>query len=85
MNRIEKWSGVGGVLILGYQAFLMSNQIDDLFNADLLICDEGHVLKNRETKLYEAVKMFKTTKRILLTGTPIQNNLQECRFWIHLI
>lgn len=85
MNRIEKWSRVGGVLILGYQAFLISNQIDYLFNADLLICDEGHVLKNRETKLYEAVKMFKTTKRILLTGTPIQNNLQECKYWIHLI
>jgi DNA repair and recombination protein RAD54B len=44
---------------------------------DLLICDEGHRLKNTKIKLFTALNSFKTQKRILMTGTPLQNNLEE--------
>ncbi|KAH7821518.1 DNA repair and recombination protein RAD54-like [Monocercomonoides exilis] len=45
----------------------------------LLVCDEGHRLKNRQTKTVESLEILHTRRRIILTGTPIQNNLDE--FW----
>lgn len=42
-----------------------------------VICDEGHVIKNEKSLLNQAINQIKTKKRILLTGTPIQNNLLE--------
>lgn len=47
--------------------------------ADLVICDEGHVIKNRKAAINTAVTLIKTKRRIILTGTPIQNNLKECK------
>jgi SNF2 family DNA or RNA helicase len=43
-----------------------------------MIIDEGHKAKNVETTLRKSVKEFKVNRqKIILTGTPIQNNLQE--------
>jgi len=47
---------------------------------DLIICDEGHVLKNDATGLAKATNQIKSRRRIVLTGTPLQNNLIECTF-----
>lgn len=43
-----------------------------------MIVDEGHTLKKCSTQLTQIVSsMIKTTRKILLTGTPLQNNLTE--------
>ncbi|XP_030557418.1 transcriptional regulator ATRX-like [Drosophila novamexicana] len=47
--------------------------------ADLVVCDEGHIIKNSKSAISLAVAKIITPKRIILTGTPIQNNLKECR------
>lgn len=44
---------------------------------DLVICDEGHRLKNAQIKTSAAVNSLSTKRRIILTGTPIQNDLSE--------
>src|SRR5271169_721313 len=44
---------------------------------DLIICDEGHRLKSQANKSAKAIKSLQTPRRILLTGTPIQNDLGE--------
>ncbi|KAI0205923.1 PHD/FYVE-zinc-finger like domain-containing protein [Astrocystis sublimbata] len=42
-----------------------------------LIVDEGQRLKNEETTLYKSLQGMKIPSRILLTGTPLQNNKRE--------
>ncbi|MDE6654875.1 MAG: DEAD/DEAH box helicase family protein, partial [Muribaculaceae bacterium] len=39
--------------------------------------DEAHVIKNKDTKMSQAVMMLNAECRIILTGTPIQNHLGE--------
>lgn len=41
------------------------------------VFDEGHILKNRKSQKYDKLLKLKTHWRLLLTGTPLQNNLQE--------
>jgi chromodomain-helicase-DNA-binding protein 4 len=44
---------------------------------EVVVVDEGHRLKNDESKLSETMKELKVKHKILLTGTPLQNNLKE--------
>ncbi|XP_078440415.1 ROOT GROWTH DEFECTIVE 3 isoform X2 [Wolffia australiana] len=41
------------------------------------ILDEGHVIKNAKSKITNAVKQLKAENRLVLSGTPIQNNVLE--------
>ncbi|XP_057834125.2 uncharacterized protein LOC131044739 isoform X2 [Cryptomeria japonica] len=42
-----------------------------------IIIDEGHRIKNASCKLNAELKHYQSTHRLLLTGTPLQNNLEE--------
>ena len=43
----------------------------------LLLCDEGHRLKNLESQTYMAINRLNVKRRVILSGTPIQNDLTE--------
>ncbi|QSZ35337.1 hypothetical protein DSL72_008207 [Monilinia vaccinii-corymbosi] len=45
--------------------------------ADVLVCDEGHILKNGGTQKNQALNKIPANFKLLLTGTPLQNNLVE--------
>uniref|UniRef100_A0A1I8PAA2 Transcriptional regulator ATRX n=1 Tax=Stomoxys calcitrans TaxID=35570 RepID=A0A1I8PAA2_STOCA len=53
--------------------------------ADLVICDEGHIIKNSKSAISMAVAQIVTPRRIVLTGTPIQNNLKEYYSMVNFI
>lgn len=44
---------------------------------EVLVVDEGHRLKNSGSKLFSLLNSFSFQHRVLLTGTPLQNNLGE--------
>lgn len=65
------------VMIISYEMFVIHFTDIEGINFDLIICDEGHRLKNSSIRAATLLNQLKCKRRILLTGTPIQNNLQE--------
>lgn len=56
------------------------SHISDKLKVDVMVIDEGHKAKNPKTKLRKALAgLDVTNQKIILTGTPIQNKLEE--FW----
>jgi len=63
-------------LLTSYEVFRgYYEKLED--HCDLLIFDEGHRLKNVNLKTNQAFAKFKCRRRIILTGTPLQNCLEE--------
>ena len=54
--------------------YLNSNNINNFF---YLVLDEAHLLKNNKSKIYNSIKMISAERKIILSGTPIQNNIME--------
>ena len=46
-------------------------------NYEYLIIDEAHRIKNEKSKLSFIIRQYRSKHRLLLTGTPLQNNLHE--------
>ncbi|ORY40453.1 hypothetical protein BCR33DRAFT_754270 [Rhizoclosmatium globosum] len=65
------------VIITSYE--ILRNDVDDFaaYNFNYCILDEGHVIKSAKTKLTKAVKTVKCMNRLILSGTPVQNNVLE--------
>ena len=42
-----------------------------------IVLDEGHVIKNEASQISRALRGFNKEATLLLTGTPLQNNLHE--------
>ncbi|KAH0539140.1 hypothetical protein FGG08_004312 [Glutinoglossum americanum] len=47
------------------------------YNWKFVIIDEGHRIKNLNCRLVKELKSYKSANRLLITGTPLQNNLAE--------
>ena len=65
------------VMIISYEMFLRCIEDVRKVKFDMIICDEAHRLKNAAVKTASAITGLFIAKRVLLTGTPIQNDLQE--------
>ena len=65
------------MLIVSYETLRIN--VDELRDTQigLLLCDEGHRLKNGESQTFTALNSLNVQKRVILSGTPIQNDLSE--------
>ncbi|XP_046695822.1 DNA excision repair protein ERCC-6-like [Silurus meridionalis] len=79
LERIQRGSGA---IITTYQ--MLNNNWQQLasfggreFSWDYIILDEAHKIKSPSTKTAKSVSAVPSRHRLLLTGTPVQNNLRE--------
>lgn len=65
------------VLLTTYEICLKDASFLKSFSWSVLAVDEAHRLKNQSSLLHRTLSEFSVVFRLLLTGTPIQNSLQE--------
>lgn len=82
-TQMKQWaistgrSIVRPVLIISYETLRL--YVDTLKDSPigLLLCDEGHRLKNKDSLTWTALNSLNVSRRVILSGTPIQNDLSE--------
>ncbi|KAM0326215.1 hypothetical protein ACHAQA_006812 [Verticillium albo-atrum] len=72
-NNDDVWN----VCITSYQLVLQDQQVFKRRRWHYLILDEAHNIKNFKSQRWQTLLGFNTRARLLLTGTPLQNNLTE--------
>ncbi|AJU35660.1 APG_G0017830.mRNA.1.CDS.1 [Saccharomyces cerevisiae] len=77
LKNFFKQHGGTGIVITSYEIILRDTDLIMSQNWKFLIVDEGHRLKNINCRLIKELKKINTSNRLLLTGTPLQNNLAE--------
>lgn len=76
--QFEVRTGNFQVLLTTYEYVIRERPLLARFNYSHMIIDEGHRMKNAQSKLSITLKQYYRTKnRLILTGTPLQNNLPE--------
>ncbi|KAK4322765.1 hypothetical protein Pmani_006559 [Petrolisthes manimaculis] len=89
LEKLEPGGGSGGgsnvvlSVVASPERELACRDKQDLVG--LILCDEGHRLKNCENQIYCALAGMKAQRRVLLSGTPIQNDLLEYFSLVHFV
>ena len=65
------------VCITSYEMILREKSHLKKFAWEYIIIDEAHRIKNEESSLAQIIRIFNSRNRLLITGTPLQNNLHE--------
>lgn len=65
------------VIVTSYEVCCKAKSALAKLQFHYIIIDEAHRIKNETSKLSEVVRCFNTEYRLLITGTPMQNNLKE--------
>jgi ATP-dependent DNA helicase len=78
--RRKKMSKLGPtfpIVCTNYEMVMNDKKYLSQYKWKFIIIDEGHRLKNMNCKLVQELKSYNSANRLLLTGTPLQNNLAE--------
>ncbi|OTA60029.1 hypothetical protein K449DRAFT_397105 [Hypoxylon sp. EC38] len=65
------------IVITSYEVCRNDTEYLEKQNWNYIVLDEGHLIKNPKAKITLAVKKLASNHRLILTGTPIQNNVLE--------
>ena len=65
------------IVVTSFEICMIDRPALERYTWQYIILDEGHRIKNRNCKLVKELKSLRSVSRLLLTGTPIQNTLEE--------
>ncbi|KAI1337755.1 SNF2 family domain-containing protein [Xylariaceae sp. FL0016] len=65
------------IVVTSYEVCRNDTDLLEKQNWNYIVLDEGHLIKNPKAKISVAVKRLASNHRLILTGTPIQNNVLE--------
>ncbi|KAF7729861.1 hypothetical protein EC973_003595 [Apophysomyces ossiformis] len=65
------------IIVTSYEIVMNDRKHLQRYNWKYIVVDEGHRIKNLNCKLIRELKSYSSANRLLLTGTPLQNNLAE--------
>ncbi|KAH9576958.1 hypothetical protein CY35_01G189800 [Sphagnum magellanicum] len=89
LDLLQKWQQQErSVLLVGYPQFVnMTGDVGKLLTEGpgLLILDEGHLARTKNTKILTSLMQVRTKRRVLLSGTPFNNNSDEFYHTLELI
>lgn len=72
-------------LVTTYEVIIQDVELLSQIEWRISIIDEAHRLKNQKCKLSEGLKLLDLEHRVLLTGTPLQNNVEELFSLLHFL
>jgi DNA repair and recombination RAD54-like protein len=64
-------------MIVSYESLRLNVDLIGSAFIGLMLCDEGHRLKNGDSQTFTALSSLNVQRRVILSGTPIQNDLSE--------
>ncbi|KAJ9642828.1 putative DNA helicase ino80 [Coniosporium tulheliwenetii] len=73
------------VLVTSYQLVVQDAQYFQKMKWQYMILDEAQAIKSSQSSRWKSLLSFHCRNRLLLTGTPIQNNMQELWALLHFI
>lgn len=73
------------VLVTSYQLVVQDAQYFQKIKWQYMILDEAQAIKSSNSSRWKTLLGFECRNRLLLTGTPIQNNMQELWALLHFI
>ncbi|KAI2623059.1 SNF2 family N-terminal domain-containing protein [Hypomontagnella submonticulosa] len=73
------------VVCTSYEMILRDRASLSKIDWAFIVVDEGHRMKNSDAKLFRELQQFKSATRLLITGTPLQNNLKELWSLLHFL
>lgn len=76
-NLVQVINKSCGILIVSYQGVVIYQDSLHAFDWHYAILDEGHKIRNPDAQVTLACKRFRTPHRLILSGSPVQNNLKE--------
>lgn len=65
------------IVIASYEIVIKEKSSFKKFDWEYIVIDEAHRIKNEESLLSQVLRDFTSRNRLLITGTPLQNNLHE--------
>ncbi|OQE25452.1 hypothetical protein PENSTE_c006G04918 [Penicillium steckii] len=75
--RLQAEIATSDVVVTSYDVCRNDNDVLNPINWNYCVLDEGHLIKNPKAKITLSVKRIMSNHRLILSGTPIQNNVLE--------
>jgi TATA-binding protein-associated factor len=75
--RLQPMLSEADVVVTSYDVCRNDNDLLNAINWNYCVLDEGHLIKNPKAKITLSVKKLMSNHRLILSGTPIQNNVLE--------